>query len=202
MFLLPGVERNVGTDKDIDRRQRAAIGSFAQPNGYEVVNEFYDSAVSGADPIAERPGFAAMLDRIAGNGVRTILVEGPDRFARDLAVQLAGHDHLRSLGVTLIPASRLTSSSRTRQRRCWCAKCSVPSPNSRRRPRWQSYAARQRKREAVGKVEGRKNWAELNHRSWSPQQSVYAGDHQRGTSAHYVRSPTNSRNWDLPTNAE
>jgi DNA invertase Pin-like site-specific DNA recombinase len=27
------------------------------------------------------------------------------RFARDLAVQLAGHDHLRKLGVTLIPAT-------------------------------------------------------------------------------------------------
>ncbi len=47
----------------------------------------------------------AMLDRIAGNGVRTIIVESPDRFARDLAVQLAGHDYLRSLGVALIPAS-------------------------------------------------------------------------------------------------
>ena len=32
-------------------------------------------------------------------------MESPDRFARDLAVQLAGHDHLRKLGVTLIPAS-------------------------------------------------------------------------------------------------
>jgi hypothetical protein len=31
-----------------------------------------------------------MLDRSAGNGVRTIIVESPDRFARDLAVQLAG----------------------------------------------------------------------------------------------------------------
>jgi DNA invertase Pin-like site-specific DNA recombinase len=46
-----------------------------------------------------------MLDRIAGNGVRTIIVESPDRFARDVAVQLAGHDHLRKLGVTLIPAT-------------------------------------------------------------------------------------------------
>jgi len=32
------------------------------------------------------------MDRIAGNGVRIIIVESPDRFARDLAVQLAGHD--------------------------------------------------------------------------------------------------------------
>jgi DNA invertase Pin-like site-specific DNA recombinase len=61
--------------------------------------------VSGADVVTERPGFAAMLDRIAGNGVRVILVESPDRFARDLAVQLAGHDYLKALGITLIPAS-------------------------------------------------------------------------------------------------
>ena len=29
----------------------------------------------------------------------------PDRFARDLAVQLAGHDMLKGLGIDLIPAS-------------------------------------------------------------------------------------------------
>ena len=62
-------------------------------------------AVSGADPIAERPGFKAMLERIASNGVRCILVESPDRFARDLTVQLTGHDFLKSLGVSLIPAT-------------------------------------------------------------------------------------------------
>jgi hypothetical protein len=33
---------------------------------------FYDAAVSGTDPVAQRKGFAAMLERIAGNGVRTI----------------------------------------------------------------------------------------------------------------------------------
>jgi DNA invertase Pin-like site-specific DNA recombinase len=37
--------------------------------------------------------------------VRTILVESPDRFARDLAVQLAGHDFLKNMGVALIPAT-------------------------------------------------------------------------------------------------
>jgi DNA invertase Pin-like site-specific DNA recombinase len=46
-----------------------------------------------------------MLDRIAGNGVRTVIVESPDRFARDLAAQLAGHDFLKNLGVALIPAT-------------------------------------------------------------------------------------------------
>jgi DNA invertase Pin-like site-specific DNA recombinase len=70
-----------------------------------IVDWFYDAAVKGADPVTERPGFAAMLDRIAGNGVRTIVVESPDRFARDLAVQLAGHDFLKNLGVSLILAT-------------------------------------------------------------------------------------------------
>ena len=73
--------------------------------GYQIVEEFYDAAVSGADPINKRPGFKAMLDRIAGNGVKVILVESPDRFARDLAVQLAGHSYLEGLGVELVPTT-------------------------------------------------------------------------------------------------
>src|SRR5262245_48983172 len=77
----------------------------AKAHGYRLIGEFYDAAVSGADPVAERPGFKAMLDRIAGNGVRVILVESPDRFARDLSVQLTGHDYLRSFGVELVPTS-------------------------------------------------------------------------------------------------
>ena len=81
-----------------------AVEGFAKSNGYEIVDEFYD-VVSGADPIGDRPGFKAMLDRIAGNGVRTIIVESPDRFARDLIVQLTGHDYLKTLGVELVPAS-------------------------------------------------------------------------------------------------
>jgi DNA invertase Pin-like site-specific DNA recombinase len=86
-------------------RQRAAITAFAKAQHYRIVDEFYDAAVSGADPVTERPGFKTMLDRIAGNGVRVVLVESPDRFARDLAVQLTGHDYLRSLGVELVPTS-------------------------------------------------------------------------------------------------
>ena len=41
--------------------------------------------------IETRPGFAAMLERIESNGVRTILVETANRFARDLMVQEVGY---------------------------------------------------------------------------------------------------------------
>jgi DNA invertase Pin-like site-specific DNA recombinase len=46
-----------------------------------------------------------MLERLVSNGARTTVVESPDRFARDLAVQLGGHDMLRKQGIALIPAS-------------------------------------------------------------------------------------------------
>ena len=104
-YLRTSSATNAGPDKDSDKRQRTAIAAFAKAHRYVVVAEFYDAAVSGADPIAERPGFKAMLDRIASNGIRCILVESPDRFARDLTVQLTGHDFLRSLGVSLVPAT-------------------------------------------------------------------------------------------------
>ncbi len=104
-YMRTSSATNVGADKDSDKRQRVAIEAFAKANGYLIVGEFYDAAVKGSDPVTEREGFADMLARIAGNGVRTIIIESPDRFARDLAVQLAGHDSLKKLGVTLIPAT-------------------------------------------------------------------------------------------------
>jgi DNA invertase Pin-like site-specific DNA recombinase len=104
-YMRTSSATNVGRDKDSEARQRAAIESYAKAAGYVIVDWFYDPAVKGADSVTARPGFVAMLDRIAGNGVRTIIVESPDRFARDLAVQLAGHDFLKTLDVALIPAS-------------------------------------------------------------------------------------------------
>src|SRR3974390_419823 len=104
-YLRTSSSTNAGPDKDSDKRQRAAIAAFAKAHGYVIVDEFYDAAVSGADPVNERPGFKAMLDRVAGNGVRCIIVESPDRFARDLTVQLTGHDFLKSLNVELMPAT-------------------------------------------------------------------------------------------------
>ena len=89
-----------GPDKDSEKRQRAAIEAYAKANGIAIVAWHYDKAVRGSDPVTARPGFADMLAAIAANGVRTIIVESPDRFARDLAVQLAGHDHLRRLDET------------------------------------------------------------------------------------------------------
>jgi DNA invertase Pin-like site-specific DNA recombinase len=102
-YLRTSSPVNVGAYSD--KRQRAAIEAFAKQAGFAVVGEYYDAAVSGADPVDQRPGFAEMLQRLATDGAKTIIVESPDRFARDLAVQLAGHDMLKALGISIIPAS-------------------------------------------------------------------------------------------------
>ena len=69
------------------------------------MEEFYDAAVSGADAIDERPGFSTLLGRVQGNGVNLVLIEDATRFARDLVVQLAGHELLKILGVELVPVN-------------------------------------------------------------------------------------------------
>src|SRR5262249_35144292 len=106
-YLRTSSATNAGADKDSDKRQAAAIQAYAKAHKIEIAGSFYD-VQSGADPVHERSGFMAMMTAIAGNGVRTVLVESPDRFARDLMVQMVGHDHLRSHGVELVPTTAPT----------------------------------------------------------------------------------------------
>jgi len=161
-YLRTSSAANVGADKDSDKRQRASIEAFARANGYQLVGEYYDAAVSGADPIDRRPGFMEMLQRVASNGARTIIVESPDRFARDLTVQLTGHDMLKKQGIALVPASApdfFTEDTPTavlvRQVLGAIAQFEKATTVAK------LAAARKRKREAFGKCEGRKSLAEV-----------------------------------------
>jgi DNA invertase Pin-like site-specific DNA recombinase len=161
-YLRTSSAANVGSDKDSDKRQRAAIAAFARSNGFELVAEYYDQAVSGADPVTERKGFMAALEHITSNAARAIIVESPDRFARDLAVQLAGHDMLKAQGIALIPASapdffaeETPTAVMVRQILGAVAQFEKASLVAKLR------GARDRKRDAVGKCEGRKAHHEL-----------------------------------------
>jgi DNA invertase Pin-like site-specific DNA recombinase len=160
-YLRTSSATNTGPDKDSDKRQRAAISAFAKAHGYEIKDEFYDAAVSGADDVLDRPGFRAMLDKIAGNGVRCIIVESPDRFARDLMVQLVGHDRLKALGVSLIPATApdfFTEDTPTAElvRQVLGAIAQFEKASLVKKLK----VARDRKRELTGKCGGRKSYAE------------------------------------------
>ena len=83
-------------------RQRDAVTRFAKGNGYEIVDEFRDNGVSGTTELEERPGLAALLDRVEHNHVRTVLVENASRLARTLMVQEVIISQLRDAGVRVI----------------------------------------------------------------------------------------------------
>ncbi len=124
---------NVGPDKDSLARQREAVTAYAKAHGLMIVREFYDAAVSGADPIDQRQGFLAMLQYLHSNGARVILLETASRFARDLAVQLAGHDLLKARGIELIPVDAPEHFQDETRPRSWCGRSWVRWRSSRRR---------------------------------------------------------------------
>jgi DNA invertase Pin-like site-specific DNA recombinase len=162
-YLRTSSAANVGADKDSDRSQREAIAAFAGRSGYKVVDEFYDAAVSGADHIDSRPGFAAMLERIESNGVRTIIVETASRFARDLMVQEVGHAKLRERGIDLIAAdSPVSFIDDTPTAKLVRQVLGAISEFDKAMTVAKLRGARERKRREAGKCEGRKSHAERN----------------------------------------
>jgi DNA invertase Pin-like site-specific DNA recombinase len=57
-YLRTSSATNVAGDSS--HRQRDAITQYAKAVGIELVKEFFDAAVSGADPIDERDGFTPL----------------------------------------------------------------------------------------------------------------------------------------------
>src|SRR5262245_47085631 len=157
-YLRTSSTTNVGHGKDSDKRQREAIQSVAKHAGYELVGEFYDAAVSGADPIDTRPGFRDLLERIVGNGVRTVIVEDASRFARTLMTQEAGIATLAGLGVWVVTSrgDDLTDSD-DEMRVAMHQIAGVFSQLEKTRLKKKLKAARDRKSKAGKRVEDRKS---------------------------------------------
>ena len=84
-------------------RQENAIKAFALKSKIEIVH-FYREQVSGVKDEEQREVFQIMLSDILRNGVRTIIVEGLDRLAREYRIQEQLIIYLASKGITLIDA--------------------------------------------------------------------------------------------------
>jgi DNA invertase Pin-like site-specific DNA recombinase len=162
-YIRTSSAANVGADKDSETRQLTAIAGYAKRTRYVVVEEFRDPAVSGADPIETRPGFAKLLDRIEDNGVRTVIVEDASRFARELVTQELGILALIRRGVRGLTANGddLTDSSDP-SRKMMRQIAGAFAEYEKARLVGKLRAARERKRTATGKCEGRKSYAELD----------------------------------------
>jgi DNA invertase Pin-like site-specific DNA recombinase len=152
---------NVGEDKDTLKRQRKAVEQYAKDNSFEIVDEYYDAAVSGADRVETRAGFAEMLDRIERNGVRVVLVEHQDRFARDMEPAVLGMMLMKAREVTVLDASGndLTNPKDPMQKAMMQIGF-VFSELEKTRLVQKLRGARERKRAKTGKCEGRRSLAE------------------------------------------
>ena len=91
-------------DGDGFDRQRDAIGRYARIAKFSVVEEYRDEGVSGTRELEQRPGLAAILDRVHNNGVRIVIVERADRLARDLMVSEVILQKFRDAGARVVTA--------------------------------------------------------------------------------------------------
>jgi DNA invertase Pin-like site-specific DNA recombinase len=152
---------NAGPDKDSEKRQRSAIQRYCKRAGITVVEWFNDPAVSGADPIEARPGFAALLDRIEGNGVTIVLVEDASRFARDLVAQELGLLMLIKRGVRVLTAASDDMTDTSDPSRIMMRQIAGSfAQYEKARLVHKLKAARDRKKALTGKCGGRKPLAE------------------------------------------
>ena len=110
-----------------------------------------------------RPGFSELLDRIEGNHVRTVIVEDASRFARELMAQELGITLLISRGVRLLTASGddLMAFEDTKRRIMMRQIAGAFAQYEKAGLVHKLRHARERKKEATGKCDGRKSHKEL-----------------------------------------
>ena len=146
-------------DGDTWDRQSAAITKYAKHHVLEVVDEFRDAGVSGTKDLDNRPGLAALLDRVESNGVKIVLVENATRLARDLMVGEVILQQLTNAGCQVIAADSgtdLSADSDDPTRRLIRQVLGAVAEFDRRVTVMKLRAARERKRSRGQRCEGRK----------------------------------------------
>jgi len=145
-------------------RQRETIQRFAKRNRYAIVDEYREKGVSGTTDETNRPAFQSMVAEILSNGVRTIVVESMDRFARDLGVQLQLLAYLKAKGITLISAATgedvTAAIDEDPMRKAMIQMQGVFAELDKSTLVLKLRKARQRQRAKTGKCEGRKAYGE------------------------------------------
>lgn len=83
--------------------QLAACRARADAEGWAILGEFHDRAISGAAGIDEnqRPGLAALLERVERGGVDQVLTESTDRIARHQGDAFAVRELIEHAGARL-----------------------------------------------------------------------------------------------------
>lgn len=89
-------------DGDGFDRQALAIKAYAKANDIKVIDTFREEGVSGKLELEHRPALLALMNALAENGTRLVLIEKLDRLARDLMVQETLIADLQKAGYQII----------------------------------------------------------------------------------------------------
>jgi DNA invertase Pin-like site-specific DNA recombinase len=141
-------------------RQEQAIRKYAAANGFQVTKVFREEGVSGKTELEGRAALKAMLEALASNGAKTVIIERLDRLARDLMVQENIIADLRKRGFELISVAEpdlcSTDPSRVLMRQIFGSIAQYDRAMTVAKLR----GARERMRAATGRCEGRKAYGE------------------------------------------
>lgn len=158
-------------------RQREEIERHAKTAGIEIVKYYREEGVSGTADESDRPAFQEMVSAILKNGVRAIVIEGMDRLAREYRIQESLVIYLASKGITLISARTGEDVTEAMQadpmRKALIQMQGIFSELEKSMLVKKLKAARDRKREATGKCEGRKSLKEAKPDTWREIKRLY-----------------------------
>ena len=152
-------------DGDGFSRQQTAIEEYCRRHGMEIVEVYREKGISGTKDQNDRPAFQDMVAAILRNGVRTIIIEGMDRLAREYRIQETLIIYLASKGIKLVSAR--TEEDVTEavmsdpMRKALVQIQGVFAELEKNLLTKKLRSARERKRAATGKCEGRKGYGEI-----------------------------------------
>jgi DNA invertase Pin-like site-specific DNA recombinase len=137
-------------------RQLQAIKSFSVARGLTVTKVFRERGVSGKTELDGRVALKEMLEALASNGAKTVIIERLDRLARDLMVQENIIADLRKRGFDLISVSEPDLCSNDPSRVLMRQVFGSIAQYDRAMTVAKLRGARERMRAATGRCEGRK----------------------------------------------
>ena len=155
-----GTSVTVEEVRDSFNRQLEAIQRYAKAHDVRVVQAFQEKGVGGATELENRPALMSLVEALASNGTKLVLIEKLDRLARDLMVQETIIADLRKRGFDLIsvmePDLLQNDPTRTLMRQIFGAVAQYEKAMIVAKLR----GARQRMKAKTGKCEGRKLYGE------------------------------------------
>ena len=86
-------------------RQNEIIKKYTSTNNIEIVSEFRDEGVTGKMELEGRTGLSACIQYVRENGIRLVVCESSDRLARDMIVAEIIIREFQKIGVRVISAS-------------------------------------------------------------------------------------------------